>query len=202
MALRGDFAAALDTGAQTLVRKRPWRVSGEFTADGGQGIGAVDHRHPAGYLECPGRISLVGQFDFARGVRLRIEVALFGTTAKGMYALPQRLLPHAGRLTHRYTQIAAWGIPATVGSLAALAGDVNALVQLALKRALTRNQCSLRALGFRRTPSGAGYVDRGCRDWPWSAFPYRHPAGWCAGWACHQCDVLPPTGSASASART
>ncbi|NCT68741.1 MAG: ABC transporter permease [Rhodanobacteraceae bacterium] len=146
-----DFVA-LDTGAQTLVRKRPWRVSGEFTADGG--LWESELWTDIGILQAtwnaPGRISAWWVKLTSPAAFDSFEAALSGNSSlKGMYALPQRdyYRMQVGFI-YRYTQIAAWGISLLLG-LAALLAIANAL-HMALS-ARQRETALLRALGFRRT---------------------------------------------------
>lgn len=142
---------ALDTGDQTLIRKTPWRVTGQFSAGGSlwdselwTDIGSLQSAWNA-----PGRYTTLW-------VRLTSPAA-FKDFSAALAANPSLKGLNAQRQTnyyqwqvgfiYRYTLIAAWGISILLG-IAAILAIANALNMALIAR--RRETAVLRALGFRQ----------------------------------------------------
>lgn len=149
----GQDFVALDTGAQVLIRKRPWRVSGVFNARGGlweselwTDLGSLQSAWNA-----PGRVSTLWVKLTSPAAFGTFEAALSSNPSlKGLFAVSQRdYYRFQVGFIYRYTQIATWGISILLG-VAALLAIANALhMALGARR---RETALLRALGFRKLP--------------------------------------------------
>lgn len=139
----------LDTGAQVLIRRTPWRITGEFDTGGSlwdselwMDIGSLQDAWNA-----RGRVSTVWvKLDSPESFEQFARALSQDPSLRGLEAIRQ---PDYYRFqigfVYRYTSIAAWGVALLLGLVAVLA--IANASSMALK-ARRREFAVLRALGF------------------------------------------------------
>lgn len=151
-----DFVA-LDDGANVVIRKQPWRVTGQFSAGsslwGSELWTDIDSLQSA--WNAPGQVTTLWVRLTSPEAFNKFKSAMAGNVALRDLPVQRQTDYYRWQIgfIYRYAHIAAWGISVLLGIAAILA--INNALHMALT-ARQRETAVLRSLGFRQLPLALG----------------------------------------------